>query len=234
MTRKFLPIALITFLFAGLALAQAQPAAATNASVPAAGASNGTNVGVIDIQQAIAASNEGQRDFGSLEKKFEPKRTELSNQNTEVENLKKQLSTQGDKLNEDARNKLVKDIDSKQKNLQRSLEDAQADFQAQQNEILNRIGQKMMDTAIKYAQAHAIGVIIDASSPQSGVLWANEGMNITKPVVDAYNVSSGVPAPPNTPAAASASPKPSTGAVAPKPATPKPATSPATTPKKPS
>jgi outer membrane protein len=233
MTRKYLPIALMTLLFAGLAVAQAQPAAATSASVPATatGASNGTNVGVIDIQQAIGASNEGQRDFGALEKKFEPKRTELSGANTEIDNLKKQLSTQGDKLNEDARNKLAREIDAKQKNLQRSLEDAQADFQAQQNEILNRIGQKMMDTAIKYAQAHAIGVIIDASSPQSGVLWANEGMNITKPVVDAYNVASGVPAQPAT-SAVPTGPRPSTGATTPRTTTPpKPAT---TTPKKPS
>jgi len=232
MTRKFLPFATIALLFAGLAFAQAQPAA-TNASVPATatGASNGTNVGVIDIQQAIGASNEGQRDFGALEKKFEPKRSELNSMNTDIENLKKQLSTQGDKLNEEARNNLVKQIDSKQKSLQRSLEDAQADFQAQQNEIMNRIGQKMMDTAVKFAQGHQIGVIIDASSPQSGVLWASEGMNITKPVVDAYNVASGVPAPANPNPAVG---KPSTGAVTPKSTTP--ATKPATTatPKKPS
>jgi outer membrane protein len=224
----------MTFLFAGFVLAQAQPAAqpaaaTTNASVPATGTSTGTVVGVIDIQQAIAASNEGQRDFGTLEKKFEPKRTELNSLNTEIDNLKKQLNTQGPQMNEEARGNLVKQIDSKQKSLQRALEDAQADFQAQQNEILNRIGQKLMDTAVKYAQAHSIGVIIDASNPQSGVLWASEHMNITKPVVDAYNVASGVPAPP-TPAASS--PKPSTGAVTPKPITPKPATT--TPPKKPS
>ena len=83
----------MTLLFAGLAVAQAQPAAATSASVPATatGASNGTNVGVIDIQQAIGASNEGQRDFGALEKKFEPKRTELSSANTEIDNLSANL-----------------------------------------------------------------------------------------------------------------------------------------------
>src|SRR5690242_8707116 len=147
MNRKFLPLAM-TLLFAGLALAQAQPAAATNASV-ATGAA-GTNVGVIDIQQAIGASNEGQRDLGALEKKFEPKRTELNNLNTEIDNLKKQLNTQGPQMNEEARGNLVKQIDSKQKSLQRALEDAQADFQAQQNEIVNRIGQKMMDTAVKF------------------------------------------------------------------------------------
>ena len=231
MTRKFLPLVLLTLLFAGLALAQAQPAAATNTSAPATGTSNGTQVGVIDIQQAIGASNEGQRDFGALEKKFEPKRTELTSLQTEIENLKKQLSAQSDKLNDETRGNLVKQIDTKQKSFQRQMEDAQADFQAQQNEILNRIGSKMMETAVKYAQTHQIGVIIDASSPQSGVLWANEGMNITKPVVDAYNVTSGVPAP--TPSAASAAPKPSTGAVTPKPVTPKPATT-TTPPKKPS
>ena len=120
MTRKFLPFVLTMLLFAGLALAQAPSAAATNTSVPATtGASNGTNVGVIDIQQAIMATNEGQRDFSALEKKCEPKRTELNNANTEIEGMKKQLQTQGDKLNDEAKNKLVRDIDSKQKNLQR-------------------------------------------------------------------------------------------------------------------
>jgi outer membrane protein len=232
MTRKFLPLALSALLFAGVALAQAQPAAAaTNASVPATGTSTGNNVGVIDIQQAILATNEGQRDFNALEKKFEPKRTELAAANTEIENLKKQLQTQGDKLNDEAKNNLVKQIDSKQKNLQRSLEDAQADFQAQQNEIFNRIGQKLMDTAVKYAQGHAIGVIIDASTPQTGVLWASEGTNITKPIVEAYNATSGVP--PQA-APAGGAPKPSTGAITPKPVAP--ATKPAgtTVPKKPS
>ena len=65
-----------------------------------------------------------------LQKKFEPRRTELQNLNTEVENLKKQLNTQGDKMNEEARATLVKSIETKQKSLQRSAEDAQNEFQA--------------------------------------------------------------------------------------------------------
>jgi outer membrane protein len=236
MTRKFLPLTLTALLFAGFAVAQAQPAAAaaTNTNVPATGtAATGNNIGVIDIQQAILATNEGQRDFNALEKKFEPKRTELSGQNTEIDNLKKQLQAQEGKLNDEAKNNLVRQIDSKQKNLQRSLEDAQADFQAQQNEIFNRIGQKLMETAVKYATAHQIGVIIDASSPQSGVLWASEATNITKPVVDAYNATSGVPPQPNAPGA-TAAPKPSSGAVTPKPVAPSTKPAGTATPKKPS
>jgi outer membrane protein len=238
MTTKYSKLALMAVLFAAVAFAQTTPAsAATNATTaPAAtGAASGTRVGVIDIQSAILATNEGQRDFGQLETKFTPKREEITKANKEIEELKKQLSTQGDKLNEEARAKLVKDIDSRQKNLQRSVEDAQADFQAQQNEIFNRIGQKLMDSAVKYANGNGIGVIIDASNPQSGVLWASEGMNITKPVVDAYNAASGIAPPANPPAAPSATrPGGGTGAAgaAARPGAPRPSTSP-TTPKKP-
>ena len=82
-------------------------------------------VGIIDIQQAIIGTNEGARDFEALQKKFEPKRTELTGLNTEIENLKKQLNTQGDKMNEEAHATLVKSIETKQKSLQRSAEDAQ-------------------------------------------------------------------------------------------------------------
>ena len=69
--------------------------------------------GIIDMQEAIAGSNEGARDFEALTKKFEPRRLELQNLNTDIENLKKQLTTQGDKMNPEARATLVKSIETK-------------------------------------------------------------------------------------------------------------------------
>lgn len=202
MTTKLSKLALMAMLFAAIAFAQTTPATAatnTTAAPAATSAAGGTRVGVIDVQSAILATNEGQRDFGQLETKFAPKREEITKTNKEIEDLKKQLAAQDGKLNDEARANLVKQIDAKQKTLQRSVEDAQADFQAQQNEIFNRIGQKLMDSAVKYANGNGIGVIIDASNPQSGVLWASEGMNITKPIVDAYNAASGIAPPANPP-----------------------------------
>lgn len=174
-------------------------------------------IGIINIQQAILATNEGQRDFQNLQKKFEPRRAELEASNTEVENLKKQLSNQGDKLNQEARENLVKSIEAKQKSLQRAVEDAQGDFQAQQNDIANRIGQKMLEVLEKYANQNGYAVVLDVSSPQSPVLWASNATMITKPVVDAYNAQSNVPAP-AAPAAKPAAPKHSGPATTHKPA----------------
>ena len=136
-------------------------------------------MGTINVEQAIFATNEGQRDFEALSKKLEPKQTELKGQNDEVESLKKQLNTQGEKLNDESRGTLVKQIEQKQKSLERQVQDARDDAQNQQNEIAQRILQKMGPMLVKYAADKGFGVIIDTSNPWpqwAGALgWAGCG-----------------------------------------------------------
>ena len=140
MTSKFTRIILATaFAISVAALAQtgsaaAKPAAGSSAPAAPAATTTGTKVGTINLEQAIFATNEGRRDFEALSKKFEPKQNELKGLNDEIDGLKKQLNTQGDKLNDDARATLVKQIESKQKSLDRSMQDAREDFQNQQGE----------------------------------------------------------------------------------------------------
>jgi outer membrane protein len=211
--RLVLPFALLT-LTAFAQTGSASPAPET------ALASGTAKLGIINVQMAIANTNEGKRELETLEKKFEPKRTELQALSKEVDDLKKQLSTQGDKLNEEAKNKLAKDIDSKQKILQRNLEDAQQDFQSQQGEIVNKIGTKLMNVIDKYAKTNSFSAIFDVSAQTSPVIWAAQNTDVTKDIVEAYNVQSGVPAPASTPAAPSATPRTTTAHTA-APTTPK-------------
>ena len=226
MKRTFASTAVLTLVLATISLAQTAPA--TSAAAPAttaAPATGGVKVGIIDIQQAIVGTNEGARDFETLQKKFEPKRNELAGLNTEIENLKKQLNTQGDKMNEEARATLLKSIESKQKVLQRTGEDAQNDFQQQQNEIAQRILQKMAPVIDKYAKSNGYGLLFDSSNPwpQGPLLWATAGVDLTKVIVDAYNAQSGVAAPVRPAGSTPAAGKP-VGTATP-PATTKPAAS---------
>jgi len=154
---------------------------------------DGVKVGVIDIQTAILATNEGQRDFNALSTKFEPKRTDVQNMSKQVDALQKQLEAPGG--TEEAKANVAKQLDAAKKNLQRTYEDAQADFDGQKNDILKRLGDKVYATLDKYAKEHGYSVILDVSGQQTPVLWAAESTNITKAVVDAYNAVSGVPAP---------------------------------------
>jgi outer membrane protein len=209
MSKLFAPIALAALLLPSFAIGQA-------AAAPATG---GTKVGIINMQTAIVATNEGQRDFEALAKKFEPKRTELKGLSDDLDSMKKQLDTQGSKLNDDARADLVKKIEAKQKTLTRASEDAQSDLQAQQNEIAGKIVQKMIPVVQKYAKDNSLGMILDATRawPDGELIWATDSVDLTKAVVDAYNAQSDVPAP-TKPAAAAPKTTPT-----PKPATPKPA-----------
>jgi len=208
----------------------AAPSAAP-ASAPIATGTGAAKIGTINIEAAIFASNEGQRDGNEVAKKLEPKQTELKSLNDEVEGLKKQLNTQGASLNDDAKSELSKKIEQKQKQLERNNQDLQEEARNQENEIGQRILRKMGPLIVKYASDNGYALIIDTSPnnqwPNGPVLWQSQGLDITKVIVDQYNVQSGVPAPaqPKSTTPSGSTTKPGTGTGL---GTGKPATTPAT------
>jgi outer membrane protein len=210
-------LALAVLMASGLALnASAQaPAAAAAPAGP-------TKIAVIAFQAAVAQTNEGQRTLGDLQRKFEPKQTQLKTLSDEIENLKKQLQAQGDKLSAAEQASRAKAIDDKTKALTRQAEDARNDYQSEMGEVFNTLASKVYEVVEGYAKDQGYTMVIDVSQQQTPVLWAADSTNIGSAIVAAYNTKSGVPAPPAAPGGAPA---------APKPATPRP-TAPAAAPKK--
>ncbi len=146
-----------------------------------------SKIGIVDIRDAIMATNEGKKEFDALQQRFAPKQNELKTLNAELESMKKDLQTKGDKLNADERAKQAKNLELKQKTLQRNYEDAQNEFQQAEQEVVNRIGGKMLNVLEKYAKNNGYTVILDVSRPETPVLWASQGAYITKELVDFYN-----------------------------------------------
>ncbi len=200
MKRTFASIVLLV-LVSMASLAQTSSATpsprANHASAPAA-TPTGVKVGVIDMQGAIAGSNEGQRDFEALAKKFEPRRRRTAEAQYRYRRPEEAAQQSGRQDESRGPRHLVKSIETKTKSLQRSAEDAQNEFQQQQNEVAQTILQKMAPVITKYVSDNGYGLLLDASSPwpQGPVVVATQAVDITKAVVDAYNVQSGVPAPP--------------------------------------
>jgi len=202
---------------------------ASRAQAPADGASAAattSKVGIVSIQDAIANTNEGKKESEALQKKFASRQAALQSQGEEVENLKKQLQAQGDKLSDEERNNRIRTATEKQKTLQRNGEDFQNEVQQAEQEVLNRLGKKMLDVLEKYSRDNGYSVVMDVSNPQTPVLYANPGTNITRQLIDAYNAQSPATAPAAKPAASN-SPKPAGAAAS------RPPASGAPTPKKP-
>ncbi len=214
-------VALVLTLASGLVLTAAAqtPSAPDAAAAPAATAPAGpAKIAVVAFQVAVAQTNEGQRSFADLQRKYQPKQTQLKALSDEIDNLTKQLQASGDKLSDNERAARAKTIDDKKKQLERSAEDAQNDMQNEMQELYSSLASKVYDVLNDYSKQHGYTLVLDVAQQQSPVLYATESTNITKAIIDAYNVKSGVPAPPAP--AAGTMPVPS----APKPAAPRPTT----------
>jgi outer membrane protein len=188
----------------GLALASSFAASsfAQTAAAPAAPAGP-PKVAVIAFQAVVGQTNEFQRDFADLQKKYEPKRTQLKTMADEIDGLEKQLQAPG--ATDATRAPLSKSIDEKKKAAQRLAEDAQNDLTGEMNEVYNKVAQKVFETLSTYSKDQGFTMVLDETASQQQapvVLYHTETSDISKAVIDAYNVKSGVPAP--APAAPSA------------------------------
>lgn len=203
-------LAVIIALASGLALSAAAQTPSTSAS-PAVDA----KVAVIAFQAAVGQTNEFQRNFADLQKKYEPKQTQLKAMADEIDKLDKDLQAQGDKLSDEERASRAKTIEDKKKQAQRFQDDTQSDLQGEMQETFQGVAAKFYEVLTSYAQQQGFTLVLDETSNQQQapvVLFSGANTDITKAVIDAYNVKSGVPAPPAQPAAAA--PKPAHPAAA--------------------
>jgi outer membrane protein len=186
------------------------------AQAPVAPATAGpAKIAVIAFQAAVGQTNEFQRNFADLQKKYEPKRAQLKSLGDEIESLGKQLQAQGDKLTDAERASRTKTIEDKKKQAQRIAEDAQNDFQQEIQALFGSVAGKVDEVLTTYAQQQGFTLVLDGSQSQQQaplVLFAQPSTDITQAIIEAYNVKSGVPAPPAQPAATA--PKPAVKAPA--------------------
>ena len=197
------------------AAGMAQPAAApAPQAIPA-------KIALIAFEQAVFATNEGQKTVQDVQKKYEPKKAQIDTLGQEVDSLKKQLQAAPATMPDEERNSRLKAIDTKEKLLNRDAEDAQAAYQADLQEAYGKVATKVSVTTKKYVADNGFTILLDVSNQGSNIMWAVDNTDVTLAVVNAYNASSGVAAPPpSAPSAARprmTTPRP----VAPKAASPK-------------
>lgn len=211
--KHLLPI--VCVLASGLgvgAVAQAAPASPDPAAGAPVAITGATKIAVINFEAVVQQTNEFQRDIADLQKKYEPRVTELQQLNQQIDAEKKQLQTAGTTLSDVDRQTKLHDIDDKTKDLQRKGEDLRNDEQEAGQETLQQVGQKVFDILSDYAKSQGFNLVLDAGQQNSGVVWATPGTDISKAVLDAYNTKSGIPAPAAVPSAPTPHAGASTGA----------------------
>ncbi|HTD96150.1 MAG TPA: OmpH family outer membrane protein, partial [Edaphobacter sp.] len=197
-----------------------QPAAA--AAAPVTPQAIPAKIALVAFEQAVFATNEGQRAVQEVQKKYEPRKAQIDTLAQEVDSLKKQLQSAPTTLSDEERAGRLKNVDTKEKQLNRDAEDAQTAYNADLQEAYGKVASKVSVTLKNYVSQNGFTLLLDVSNQQSNVMWAIPTTDVTGAVVAAYNTSSGVTAPPpSAPSAAPAASRPHT--TAPRSTTPRPA-----------
>lgn len=166
-------------------------------------AQSANKVAVVNMQNAIVASKDGQKAGQELSTKFGPRQKEFDSQRAELVQMQDQLQKGGTTLAPDKIAQLQKDIDEKNRKLQRIQTDVREEYTADQQRLLMPLEQKMVAIITQYAKQKGFNVVLDTSGP---VIFADPSIDITKDIVALYDAAPAGPAP-----AAPAAVKPPTG-----------------------
>lgn len=145
------------------------------------------NIAVVDFQAAMVNTAEGKKAAEDLRAQFNPRNAELDKIRQEIRDLENQLRTQERTLSDEARGQLLRQLDLKRKMGTRMEQDLRDELELAQNEIINRIGQKVQQVINQYAQEKSLSLVLNISQGDSTVVFATRAVNITTDIIQLYD-----------------------------------------------
>jgi len=193
------------FLAAAGFLAAASVWAQAPAATPAAGSSSTSKIGIINIRQAIVTTAEGKQASAELQSQFAPRQTEIENVNKQINDLRQRLAACEGKCSQDEIARLTTQGQKATQRLDRLNNEYQEDVNSAQQEVIDRIGRKMVDVLDRYSRENGYTVVLDASAQNNPILYASSQIDVTQDIIhlydSAYPVKAGAPATQQKPAA---------------------------------
>jgi outer membrane protein len=159
----------------GLAIVAAVPAAAE------------IKVAVIDVQRVVAESDPGKGALQKLKELQDQKVKQGQTMQQEMEALQDRLNKQRYTLSEDKLRELQKQIEDKGIELKRFQDDAQRELESARRTELDGLEQRIMP--IINALGKERGLTLVFNKFQSGLVYADETVDITDEVIRRFNTS---------------------------------------------
>ena len=136
--------------------------------------------GYIDVQAVASGSATGKAATAQLDAFGKKKQTEIAEKNKQLEAARTKLQSGGAVLSESARGVLEKEIDRLQRDIQFQQQNAQAEFNDLQNELMGEFQKKLIPVIEEIAKEKGLYMIF---SGESGLAYAHPGLNLSDEVI---------------------------------------------------
>jgi len=164
----------------------AQPA--TPAPAPPVPFPEGAKIAYINLQRVATESVDGQAATKRITALREEKEKDLVSRNAKFEEARKRLETSASVLSEAVRSSQQKDVERLQTDLQRATQDAQKAVEDLQTELQVEFERRLRPILSEVSSSKNLHMVF--SQADSGVVWANPGLDITADVIKKLDAAS--------------------------------------------
>jgi len=144
-------------------------------------------VALVNIQDALLGTADGQNAAKQLDAEFGPRKDTLEQEQKAIAALQNRL--ENGKLSDADREKLTQEINDRAVVLNVKIDQADQDLDAAQKKVLSTLGKKMVAVIVEYAASKGYNMVFDISTSQAPLLYAENATDITSEVVAAYETS---------------------------------------------
>ncbi len=166
-------IALAFFLVSGVASAQ-------------------TKVGVVDVQRAVASTEDGLRAQATLKKLFDSRQQELNKKQTDLQRQREDLDKQAKVLPKDALTKRIDEWQKQMMELQAIFLEYNKELEKKQKELTDPVFEKVLAIIKRIATTENIDVVLDKAT----VAYVRTDLDLTDKAIQLYNSGNGAPTAP--------------------------------------
>jgi outer membrane protein len=174
------------------AQAPAQPAAPP-APAPPRPFPEGAKVAFVNIQRVANESAEGKAATAKVKELNDRKLAELGERQKSIQAAHQKLQQNLTVLSDTARAQAEKDIERQQVELQRATQDAQEEVQELQQELQIEFQKKLLPVINALSIEKGLHMVF--SQVDSGLVWADPGLDITAEVIRRFDQATGATAP---------------------------------------
>ena len=149
--------------------------------------SQGTKIGVIDLQMVISNSKAGRAAKSAFEAEFKQKQQIIESKSKQLDALKNDFIQNGPVMNDATRKQKADQIDMLDKELQRSRADFRDELQKRDYELLGKILKDLDGILHNIGKSEGFTIIIEKT--EAGVIYEAPTVDITQQVIKAYDAT---------------------------------------------
>jgi outer membrane protein len=170
-------LALAFFLFSGAASAQSK-------------------VAVVDVQRAVASTEDGLRAQATLKKLFDSRQQELNKKQTDLQRQREDIDKQAKVLPQASMQKRIEDWQKQMMDLQAVFLEYNKELEKKQKELTDPVFEKVLAIIKRIATSENIDLVLDKAT----VAYVRTDLDLTDKAIQAYNSAGGGPPPAPMPA----------------------------------